>query len=140
MAKFWQAISRKDFLFGILIFVLVILISVFQPSNKIIAEFEEASVTVKSSRYAMNIPYEMVAGIELVDKPHMGQPVDGRDDMILQTGSWQNDAWGEYEACIEIATDNCIVIHLNDGRIFVISRRDNEETAKVFEEFQSYVP
>ena len=137
--KFWQSISIKDMGFGIILFALVIGISILQPSNKIIAEFEEDSVTVKSSKYAMNIPYEMVDSIELVDKPNMGVEVDGHDDMILQTGTWENEAWGQYETCSEIATDNCIVIHLNDGRTFVISRRDNEETAKVFADFQTHL-
>lgn len=137
--KFWQSISKRDLGFGIILFALVIGISLFQPSNKIIAEFGEDSVDVKSSRYAMNIPYEMVRSIELVDKPDMGEAVDGHDDMILQTGTWENETWGKYEMCTEIATDNCIVVHLTDGRTFVISRRDNEETAKVFETFQGYV-
>ena len=137
--KFWQSISTKDFGFGIILFSLVIAVSILQPSNKIIAKFGDTSVDIKSAKFAMNIPYDMVADLELVDKPDMGQPVDGRDDMILQTGLWENDAWGEYYACVEIVTDNCIVIHLNDSRIFVISRRDNEETKAVFETFQSHI-
>ena len=137
--KFWQSISTKDFGFGVILFALVIAVSIFQPSNKIIAEFEEDSVTFKSSKYVINVPYDMVSRIELTDKPDMGNEVDGHDDMILQTGIWKNDAWGEYTQCTEIATDNCIVIHLNDGRIFVVSRRDNAETQKVFEEFQTYL-
>lgn len=137
--KFWQSISTKDFGFGVILFGLVVAISLFQPSNKILAEFEEDSVTVKSSRYTMNIPYDMVDSIELVDKPDMGEIVDGKDDMILQTGLWKNETWGEYYMCTEIATDNCIVIHLEDERIFVISRRDDKETAKIFKEFQNYL-
>ncbi len=137
--KFWQSISTKDFGFGIILFALVIAISLFQPSNKVIAEFEEDSVTFKSSKYVINVPYNMVEEIQLTDKPDMGTEVEGHDDMILQTGTWENETWGKYTQCTEIATDNCIVIRLNDGRIFVVSRRDNAETAQVFEEFQSYL-
>ena len=137
--KFWQSISTKDFGFGVILFALVIAVSILQPSNKIIAEFDEDAVDIKSSKFAMNIPYDMVADLELMEKPDMGQPLAGRDDMILQTGQWRNDTWGEYYACVEIATDNCIVIHLTDGQIFVISRRDNAETQKVFEEFQHHL-
>lgn len=137
--KFWQSISTKDFGFGVILFALVIAVSILQPSNKIIAEFDEDAVDIKSSKFAMNIPYDMVADLELMEKPDMGQPLAGRDDMILQTGQWRNDTWGEYYACVEIATDNCIVIHLTDGQIFVISRRDNAETQKVFEVFQHHL-
>lgn len=139
MKNYWKMINTRDFAFGIIIFALVILISIFQPSNKVLVEFGETAVDVKSSRYTMSIPYEMVDHLELVEKPDMGQPTDGHDDMILMIGTWENDTWGEYEMCVEIATDTCIVIHLTDGRIFVISRRDNEETAKVYEEFLAYV-
>lgn len=137
--KLWQSISIKDLGFGVILFSLVICISLLQPSNKVIVEFSETAVSIKSSQYAMNIPYEMVDSIELVDKPEMGVEVEGHDDMILQTGRWKNDAWGVYETCTEIATDNCIVVHIEDGRIFVISRRNNEETIEVFEEFQTHL-
>lgn len=139
MKNLKKILFSRDFGFGILIFSLVILISIFQPSNKVLVEFGEESVDVKSSRFAMNIPYDMVTDLTLVQKPDMGQPLDGHDDMILQTGVWENETWGEYTACVEIATDNCIVLHLSDGQIFVISRRDNEETQRVFEEFKIYL-
>jgi nitroreductase len=77
--------------------------------------------------------------ITLVQKPDMGQKVDGFTDDIIATGIWTNEAWGEYTACIEVATDNCILIGLTDGRSFVVSRRDNEETQKVFMELQTYI-
>lgn len=137
--KFWQSISTKDFGFGVILFALVIAVSILQPSNKIVAEFDEDAVDIKAAKFAMNSPYDMVADLELVDKPDMGKPLAGRDDMILQTGQWENDTWGEYYACVEIATDNCIVIHLTDGQTFVVSRRDNTETEKVFETFQSHI-
>ena len=138
MKKFWQLISKKDLIFGIIIFILVILIS-FKPSNKVRFSFEEDSVDIKATKYAMNIPYDMIDYIELIDKPDTGEEINGYTDNIIVTGEWKNDAFGEYTACIEVATDNCIAVHLNDGRIFVVSRRDNEETAKVYEEFLTHL-
>lgn len=132
----FRSLSLKDLGFGILLFGLVIAISILQPSNKILAEFGEDSVDIKSSRYALNIPYDLIQSAELVDKPDMGHVLDGHDDAILQTGSWENDTWGAYTACVEMSTDNCIVLHLTDGRTFVISRRDNEETQAVFQKLQ----
>ena len=138
MKKIWQVISKKDFIFGILILTLVILFS-FRPSNKIRVTFGADSVDIKTTKYAMNIPYEIIDNIELVDKPEMGVKLDGYTDDIIQTGVWINDAFGEYTSCMEVATDNCIVIHLDDGRLFVISRRNNEETTRVYEEFLTYL-
>ena len=87
----------------------------------------------------MNIPFDLVDSASLVDKPDLGTQLDAYNDNIVAYGTWENDVWGEYTACIEVATDNCIEIRLTDGRIFVISRRDNEETKRVFEEFQIYL-
>ena len=133
-------LSGKDILFGVVIFSLVIVFSVFIPSNKVLVTFDENAVDIKSSKYTMNIPYEMVNNIELTDLPEPGKEIDGHDDMILLTGTWENDTWGEYHACIELASEKCIVVHLDDGRIFVFSRRDAEETESVYNEFETYLP
>ena len=138
MKKFWQVVSKKDLIFGLIILLLTMIIS-FKPSNKIRFSFEEDSVDIKTTKFSMNIPYDMVRSAELTDKPHMGSQIDGYTDNIVAYGIWENDVWGEYTACVEVYTDNCIVIHLTDGRIFVVSRRDNEETVKVFEEFQNHI-
>lgn len=138
MNKIWQFVSKKDFIFGLIILSLVVILS-FKPSNKVRFSFGEDSVDVRSTRFSMNIPYDMVDALTLEEKPDMGTRVDGYTDNIIQTGVWKNEVWGEYTACIEVYTDNCIVIHLNDGRYFVVSRRDNAETQKVFEEFLSHL-
>lgn len=138
MKKFWQVVSKKDLIFGLIILALTIVISL-KPSNKVRVQFEEAGVDIVTTKYSMNIPYDMVASIALVEKPELGEQIDGYNDNIVAYGIWKNDTWGEYTACIEIATDNCITIDLTDGRLFVISRRDNEETASVFKEFQSRI-
>jgi len=138
MKKFWQVVSKKDLIFGLVILALTVLISL-KPSNKVRVQFEETAVDIKTTKYAMNIPYDMVDSIALVDKPELGTQIDGYNDNIVAYGIWENDVWEEYTACIEVYTDNCITITLTDGRLFVISRRDNEETAKVFAEFQTHI-
>ena len=138
MKKFWQVVSKKDLIFGLILFTLVILIS-FKPSNKVRVQFDEHSVDIVTTKYKMNIPFDLVDSASLVDKPDLGTQLDAYNDNIVAYGTWENDVWGEYTACIEVATDNCIEIRLTDGRIFVISRRDNEETKRVFEEFQTYL-
>ena len=138
MKKLWQIVSKKDLIFGLIVFALAILISM-KPSNKVRFYFEEDAVDIKTTKFSMNIPYDMIDRIELVDKPEMGEEIDGYTDNVIQTGQWKNDAFGEYTACIEVYTDNCIVIYLDDSRLFVVSRRDNEETQRVYEEFLTYL-
>lgn len=138
MKKFWQVVSKKDLIFGIVVLILALIIS-FKPSNKVRFSFGEDAVDIKTTKYSMNIPYDMIDSVALADKPDMGEKLGGFTDDIIATGTWKNDTWGEYTACIEVVTENCIVIDLTDGRTFVVSRRDREETQRVYEDFQTYL-
>ena len=138
--KFWKLVSKKDLVFVTLIFVAVIVFSFLESGNKVKVEFTDVSVNaVSSSKYYLDIPYNAVERIELVDTAQRGENIDGRDDMVTRTGRWKNDSWGEYYACIDLQTSKCIVVHLDDGRIFVFSRKNDEETAMIFETFQSHL-
>ena len=139
MKKFWQQVSKKDLIFVSLIFVAVIVLSIFESDNKIQVSFAADSVTAKAPKYSLNIPYDMVARAELVDMPDRGEVMDGTDDMASRTGRWENETWGEYYVCADLDASNCIVAYLEDGQVFVFSRKDNEETARIFEEFQAYL-
>ena len=138
MKKFFDVVSKKDLIFGVTVLILALLIS-FKPSNKVRFSFGADAVDINTTKYSMNIPYDMIASADLLLKPDMGTKTTGFTDDIIATGAWKNEAWGEYTACLEVATDNCIVIGLTDGRTFVVSRRDNEETQRVFEEFQTHL-
>ena len=139
MKNIWQAISKKDFIFGLIILVLVIVISIARPSKNVKAVFGEDSVDVKSTQFSMNIPYEMVVQLELTDLPDLGGNVDGYNNRVIQTGLWENEAWGQYQSCLDLACERGIVVRLNDGQIFVINARNPEETAEVYEEFLAHV-
>ncbi len=139
MKKFWQLVSRKDLVFGIVLFVLVIGYGAFESYNKVKVDFGEESVDVVSSKYIMNIPYDMVEGIELVDMPDAGEIIDGRDDMSLRYGTWENEAWGKYVVCADLSAGNAVVVHLDDGRTYVFSRRSNEVTQEIYHTFQTHL-
>lgn len=137
--KFWKLVSKRDLVFGIIIFAAVIIFSFVESANKVKVEFSEDAVDIKAPKYSMNVPYDMVESIELVEIAEPGENVKGRDDMVTRTGIWENEAWGEYYACLDLQTSQCIVIHLDDGRTFVFSRRSNEETAEIFETFRTHL-
>lgn len=138
--KFWKLVNKQYLIFGLVLFAFVIGTSLIESVNKVKVSFDEDAVNIHTSRfYSMNIPYDMVESLELAAKPDMGTKIDGYTDGIIANGLWNNDAWGDYTACIEVYTDNCILVHLTDGRLFVLSRRNNEETQRVYEEFLTYV-
>lgn len=138
--KFWKLVSRKDLVFGILLFAVVIVMTVFETYNKVTVDFSDTSVDICTSKYSMNIPYDLVESIELVELPDAGQVIDGADDMAARTGLWENATWGEYYICADLNSSTCIVTRLEDGRIFVFSRRNEEETKNDYRQFLQHLP
>ena len=131
--------SWKDLAFTALIFVLIIGLAMCKADKIVQTTFGEDAVDIVSSRYSMNIPYDMVEHIELADAVDDSELLNGKGDMAIRTGIWTNEVWGEHYACLDRDAGNCIVVYLNDGRIFVFSRSNDEETAADFEMFQSYL-
>lgn len=138
--KFWKLVSRKDLFFGILLFAVVIGMTVYETYHKVTVEFNDTAVDIRTSKYAMNIPYDQVESIELVELPDAGQVIDGADDMTARTGLWKNEIWGEYYICADLNSSTCIAVHLKDGRIFVFSRRNEEETEHDYRQFLQQLP
>ena len=138
MKKFWQLVSRKDLVFGILIFAIVIAMSFYDAANKISVKFQETAVDIQSKKYSMNIPYDMIVSAELIENAEPGTVVKGFDDMSIRTGTWNNDLWGEYVVCMVPKVD-AIAVTLEDGRIFVFNRLDDETTAEVYETLLTYL-
>lgn len=137
--KFWKLVSVRDMVFVTVLFALAIALSMLESANRVKVTFDDDAVDVKAKRYSMNIPYDMVERIELVEMPEKGNVVEGSDDMSLRTGNWENETWGSYYVCADLAAANCIAVHLDDGRIFVFSSRSNQKTSEDFARFQSYL-
>ena len=128
--KFWKLVSRKDLVFGILLFAVVIGMTVYETYHKVAVEFSDTAVDIRTSKYSMNIPYDQVESVELMELPDAGQVLDGADDMTARTGLWENETWGEHYICADLNSPTCVAVYLKDGRIFVFSRRSEVETER----------
>ena len=138
--KFWKLVSRKDLVFGILLFAVVIGMTVYETYHKVRVDFSDAAVDIHTSKYAMTIPYDLVESIELEKLPDPGQVIDGADDMAARTGLWVNEAWGKHCICADLNSSTCIAAYLKDGRIFVFSRRNEKETENDYRQFLQRLP
>lgn len=140
---FWKKmkmlVPMKHVAFILVLTAGMLAIAFFDSAEDIKITIESEDVTIKASGYAMNIPYEMIESMELVDMPDQGEIISGKDDLVVRFGNWKNEAWGEYFICADLDATKCIVAHLNDGRIFVFSRKSNKETTEIFEALQPYV-
>lgn len=140
---FWKKIKMlvplKHVVFVLVLMAAMLAIAFYDSAEDIKVTIEPESVTIKATGYTMNIPYEMIESMELADMPKEGTIISGKDDLVVRYGNWENEAWGEYFICADLDATKCIVAHLDDGRVFVFSRKSNQETETIFENLQSYV-
>ena len=142
--KFWQSFSKKQIkkqlFFGIALFALMIPLAIRDSNTQVKVNFDDAAISIRSDRYNMSVRYDQIAYAELAELVDPGEKVeDAYDDNVLRVGAWYNDTWGEYYITADPDTDNCVVMHLDDGRIFVFSCKNDDKTAKLYEELLTYL-
>lgn len=131
--KFRDYFSLKHILFAVAIFAILIPFAIRDSNNQVKVSYDDTNVYANSNKYNLTIPYEDIASVELTDLAAPGEKVsDGYDDDILRAGMWKNDTWGEYYVTADLDTTNCVLITLKDGRLFVISTKDNTATEEVY--------
>jgi len=140
---FWKKVKMliplKHVVFVLVLTAATLAIAFYDSAEDIKVSVDPESVTIKATGYTMNIPYEMIGSMELADMPEAGTVISGKDDLVVRYGNWQNETWGEYFICADLDATKCIVVHLEDGRVFVFSRKSNQETTAIFEDLRPYV-
>lgn len=142
--SFWEKIKKliplKHVIFVLVLFAVTLVIFYFDSSEDIKVTFSEESVTATASSFQMDIPYDMIDSVELVPMEDGGTKLSGSDNLVTRLGNWENDAWGEYHICADLDALNCIKVDLDDGRVFIFSRKNDEETKAIYEELLSHLP
>ena len=130
----------KQLLFVLVLFALLIPTAIWDSNSQVKVRFGSDMVSVKCDRYNMSIHYADIADVELTELAEAGTPLmDCRDDNIIRCGVWNNETWGEYIIVADADATNCVKLELNDGRILVFNRKNNEATEKDFVELQSFL-
>lgn len=138
--KFRDFFSKRQFFFALFLFVILIPIALWDSNTQVKVTLDSDSITVRSDRYSLSVGFDQIASAELSDLASPGEKVvDGFDDDILRCGVWMNEVWGEYYIVADLDTSNCVVLHLEDGRTFVFSCKDDETTASYYEQLLPYL-
>ena len=142
--NFWKSFSKKavlrQFIFGLAVIALLVPVAIWDSNTQVKVNFGSTDMQVKSDRYKMTIPYELIEDASLQTLGDPGEKVEeGFDNDIIRTGTWRNDAWGVYSVNADPDTSNCVVLQLTDGRTFVFSIKDDEKTAEVFETLLTHI-
>ena len=135
--KFREMFVPKQIFFAVAVLAIFIVMGLWDSATQVKVTFADQEVLVDTDRYDMTVPYDLIESAELTDLPEAGvQIANGADDQTIRTGLWDNDTWGEHHICADLESDTCIVMHLNDGRIFVFTGKDEEQTAQHFAALQ----
>ena len=138
-AKLKYLFKWRDLAFTVLLFALILTVAFCRAEDMIQVNFGEESLDVVTNRYSMNVPYEMIESVEIGILDKDDEIIEGKGDIALRTGHCTNKDWGEYYGIIDLQTSKCVLIHLNDGRLFVFSHQSNEKVQEDFNTLQSYL-
>lgn len=136
--NFWKSFPKKtvlrQFVFSLVIIALLIPMAIWDSNTQVKVNFYDEDMLIKSDRYKMSVRYDQIANAELTELAEPGEKVkDGFDNDIVRTGTWTNEAWGEYSINADPDTNTCVKLTLTDGRIFVFSSKDDEKTAELYD-------
>lgn len=142
--KFWKSFSKKhvmrQFLFGLFLFAVMIPIAVLDSNTQVKVSFYDTSVYIKSDKYSMDVPYDLIDSAALEEMPDPGERVENSyDNDVLRAGVWKNDTWGEYHIAADLDTSTCVALYLNDGRVFVFSCKNDAKTETLYNELLTYL-
>ena len=129
----------RDLVFAVMLIGIMVLLAFCNGQNMIDVTFGDTALDVVTNRYSMNIPYDMVESIELGEVDPDDELIAGKGDIALMTGHCRNEAWGEYYGVIDRQTGKCILIRLNDGRLFVFSHKSDDQVLEDFNTLQSHL-
>ena len=139
LEMFKNKVAIRYLIFGIIIFAATIGLSFVDSANDVAVTFDNESILIKSDSYRITILYSQIADAELTAMADAGESIEGKDTMVLRTGIWTNDAWGEHYICADLDCTQCVVITVDDGRKFVFSRRDNASTEADYNELLTHL-
>ena len=138
-AKLKYLFKWRDLAFTVLLFTLILTVAFCRAEDMIQVNFGEDALDVVTNRYSMNVPYEMIESVEVGILDKDDEIIEGKGDIALRTGHCTNKDWGEYYCVLDLQTSKCILIHLNNGRIFAFSHKSDEKVQEDFNTFQRYL-
>lgn len=127
--------KRRNTLLILAVMLLVLAYTFSGRSIGISLDFGDNTLTVKVKDYTAAIDYHDIGSLQLVAYPEPGTATDGTASGQLRYGTFQNEIWGTYRQCTTSKAENCILITMHDGSIFVLNYQDSETTSALYEMF-----
>ena len=127
--------KQKNLTLIILILALVLFYVFSGGSVGISLDFGENELTLSASNYDWLIPYDEIESLELAELPDKGTLIEGIEKRTLCCGTWKNDTFGEYTLCADPRIENCIVIRMESGDVYVMNYENSDSTNQLHQMF-----
>lgn len=132
-------VSKKDMVFITIIFVALIVMTVFDTSVEILVDCRDDVLQITSPRLNIDIRHQDVLSLELVDMPPFGTKIgDSYEHEAYCAGTWENNDWGRYTLCVIPGNAKCILVEVENSGFVVFSCTTDEETIKLFDSYCNY--
>lgn len=128
--------QKRGFKLQIIIIIAICLV----PAFAIFRDAGASAFNWQSDRLTLTYPddstsellYEDITAIEYREVFDFGTPVTGDTEAQCKYGLWNNEEFGDYQACCHVDIASCIVLTTEDTH-FVISFEARETTFALYE-------
>ena len=118
------------------IFIIVVLLLIFCKGRYEI-DLQEKSFTIQADLWEdITVAYDNIEEIEYLPRKKEGRRVMGFGSLDLVMGLCENNTWGNYTAYLNLKTEPCILLKIDD-KILVVNERNEEATRQLYEKLFS---
>ncbi|MBE6671136.1 MAG: DUF1648 domain-containing protein [Ruminococcaceae bacterium] len=123
---------------GVIVAIIIAIVLLFICfTGEIEYRFDSESFTIEASYYNdLTVEYDVIDSIEYREDCKAGSRVSGFGSPVLSTGVFKNDEFGYYTRYSYTGCDACVVIEV-DGKVLVITAKDNKDTKQIYQELIS---
>lgn len=133
--------NKRNLIFIILIFVGVTIFFIINSSNNGFIPFtvkDDSFIISGSKEYSFTINIADVDTITLSEIPDMGECIEDHSTRKYNCGTYKNDTYGTYEACLLKKIKRCIEITTKDGNTYVFNYESRTATEELYKAILEY--
>ena len=134
--------NKRNLIFIILIFVGVTIFFIIRNNNSAFTPFKvdgDSFVLSGSADYSFSIPISSIDTVELTVYDAAGDCIEDHSTRNYTLGTYKNDSFGTYKACLLKKVSDCIFIKCKNGDSFVFNYESASSTRELHKAILNYM-
>ena len=136
---FW---NKRNLIAIILIFAGVTIFFIVRNNNSAFTPFkveDNAFVLSGSADYSFSIPVDSITSVELTEYADMGETLEDHSTKNYISGTYKNDQFGTYKACLLKKVKKCISVTCSDGSVYIFNYESARSTEELHKAILKYI-